>query len=195
MLDGGAPLGLGRLNLVGQGRAGKTALKLVLEGRTFKETASTNGVEQQFMDVTRAAMDVGDGRKWKRAKNCDNFGGMSATQIAAQAAAKKCTFQRFSKGQETKCITELLDKLPDEHQVDSVQESNSTVSTSAFHGLPINRELVEQLANSEAEAVGLRISVWDFGGQEVFYALHHLHLTRFAAYAVLFDMQVCKARV
>ena len=32
--------------------------------------------------------------------------------------------------------------------------------------------------------------MWDFGGQEEFYVLHHLYLTRFAAYAVVFDMRV-----
>jgi hypothetical protein len=60
----------------------------------------------------------------------------------------------------------------------------------------MDRELVIRLAGAETgtSAAGLRLSLWDFGGQEVFYVLHHLYLTRFAAYAVLFNMQVCNLR-
>ena len=57
----------------------------------------------------------------------------------------------------------------------------------------MDRELVlGHLGEGGAEngRAGLRVSLWDFAGQEVFYVLHHLYLTRFAAYAVLFDMQV-----
>ena len=56
----------------------------------------------------------------------------------------------------------------------------------------MDRELILKLARDEAgtESVELRLSLWDFGGQSVFYALHHLYLTRFAAFAVLFNMQV-----
>ena len=35
----------------------------------------------------------------------------------------------------------------------------------------------------------LKLGVWDYGGQEIFYAIHHLFLTRFGVYLVLFDMQ------
>ena len=32
------------------------------------------------------------------------------------------------------------------------------------------------------------MSIWDYGGQEVFYALHHVFLTEFGVYCVVFDM-------
>ena len=57
----------------------------------------------------------------------------------------------------------------------------------------LDRDLVLRLAGADGAAAagaGLRVIVWDFGGQEVFYALHHLYLTSYAAYTVLFDMQV-----
>ena len=56
----------------------------------------------------------------------------------------------------------------------------------------MDRELILKLARDGAgtESVELRLSLWDFGGQSVFYALHHLYLSRFAAFAVLFNMQV-----
>ena len=35
----------------------------------------------------------------------------------------------------------------------------------------------------------LKLGIWDYGGQEIFYAVHHLFLTRFGVYLVLFDMR------
>jgi len=34
----------------------------------------------------------------------------------------------------------------------------------------------------------LALSIWDYGGQEVFYALHHVFLTEYGVYCVVFDM-------
>ena len=34
----------------------------------------------------------------------------------------------------------------------------------------------------------LRLSIWDFGGQRVFYALHHMYLTRYGVYLVCFRL-------
>ena len=34
----------------------------------------------------------------------------------------------------------------------------------------------------------IRISIWDYGGQSVFYTLHHLFLTRFGVYLVVFNL-------
>ena len=128
MKDGGGPLGRGRLNLVGQGRAGKTALARALRNLDFEETKSTAGVEYQLMEVNRA---------------------------------------------------------------DSIQSSNSQEEQKSALDV-MERELILTLARDEAatESVELLLSLWDFGGQSVFYALHHLYLTRHAAFAVLFNMQV-----
>src|SRR6202012_1818750 len=35
----------------------------------------------------------------------------------------------------------------------------------------------------------ISLSIWDLGGQEVFYALHHLFLTKYAVYLCIFDMR------
>ena len=34
----------------------------------------------------------------------------------------------------------------------------------------------------------IRVSIWDYGGQSVFYTLHHLFLTRFGVYLVVFNL-------
>lgn len=35
----------------------------------------------------------------------------------------------------------------------------------------------------------LKFTLWDFGGQDVFYTMHHLFLNRFGVYLVCFNMQ------
>ena len=47
---------------------------------------------------------------------------------------------------------------------------------------------IENLLN-DTENNTLKLGIWDYGGQEIFYAVHHLFLTRFGVYLLLFDMQ------
>ena len=35
----------------------------------------------------------------------------------------------------------------------------------------------------------IRMSIWDYGGQMVFYTLHHLFLTQYGVYLIVFNMQ------
>ena len=202
MLDGGAPLGRGRLNLVGQGRAGKTALARALRNLDFEETKSTAGVEHQLMEVTRAALGVsGGGSVWQSAKGCCDHGAISAEQAAAAMVAKKVVSRansRPSQNDESIQITKLL--LPASEYLGTPSFSRAAVSMQSSDSKRkrksslkvIDRELILKLARDGAgtESVELRLSLWDFGGQSVFYALHHLYLSRFAAFAVLFNMQV-----
>ena len=195
LLDGGAPLSLGRLNLVGQGRAGKTALSRSLQGLCFQDTPSTAGVEHQLMDIDCASLEVvGASCSWRRSASMDCSGAVSAAQVAAQAAAKKLSFCQDAI---TPQLTEM-DKIESAEDKLMTQSAGESASPSADESLvpavlsAADHELVLQLASVDgtSEAVKLRLSLWDFGGQEVFYALHHLYLTRFAAYAVLFNMEV-----
>ena len=75
--DGGCPLGLGLLNIVtiiivGQGNAGKTAFARQLEGLCFQDMANNWGMAQQLLEVTCAALDVGDSNwAWRRGVGCN----------------------------------------------------------------------------------------------------------------------------
>ena len=202
MLDGGAPLSRGRLNLVGQGRAGKTALVRALRNLDFEETKSTAGVEHQLMEVTRAALGVGSGgSEWQPAKGCCDHGAISAVQAAAAMVAEKVRSRASSRPSQNEKSTEItkllvsaseyLGNLSFSRAAESMQISDSQDEQKSVLNV-MDRELILKLARDEAatESVELRLSLWDFGGQSVFYALHHLYLTRFAAFAVLFNMQV-----
>ena len=37
----------------------------------------------------------------------------------------------------------------------------------------------------------MRMSVWDFGGQDTFYCLHHLYMSRSCVYVIMFNMEWC----
>ena len=49
--------------------------------------------------------------------------------------------------------------------------------------------VVQQLSEAIETKSTLRIAIYDYGGQEVFYAMHHLFLRRNAVYVLAFDMQ------
>ena len=42
---------------------------------------------------------------------------------------------------------------------------------------------------TSVDLADVTLSLWDYGGQEVFYALHHLFLTRYGVYIVVFNMK------
>jgi hypothetical protein len=57
-------LNTSRLNIVGEGRAGKTAWLLGVSNQSFKETDSTIGVQQSLLEVNKVDMKAGGGVGW-----------------------------------------------------------------------------------------------------------------------------------
>ena len=60
---------------------------------------------------------------------------------------------------------------------------------------PVNDEEVARLISEAAQfdttadqADAITFSAWDFGGQRVFYALHHAFLSRYGCYVLVFRM-------
>ena len=45
-----------------------------------------------------------------------------------------------------------------------------------------------QLVDPSSSKDSLSFSIWDFGGQAVFYTLHHLFLTEYGCYVLVFDL-------
>lgn len=45
------------------------------------------------------------------------------------------------------------------------------------------------IARAHAEGDTIEMTIWDYGGQRVFYALHHLFLTQYGVYVLVFDMR------
>ena len=55
---GGKPLNTSRLNIVGEGRSGKTAWLRSVSNKTFEDTASTIGVKQSLLEVNKVDMET-----------------------------------------------------------------------------------------------------------------------------------------
>jgi hypothetical protein len=61
--------------------------------------------------------------------------------------------------------------------------------------LKTNREEVIKCMNMQLSELRsgtkepLRISLWDYGGQEKFYVMHHMYLSRFCVYLLVFSMK------
>jgi hypothetical protein len=58
MRRGGKPLNTSRLNIVGEGRAGKTAWLRAVSNKAFEDTPSTIGVKQSLLEVTKVHMET-----------------------------------------------------------------------------------------------------------------------------------------
>ena len=64
-LSGRKPMNTSRLNIVGEGRAGKTAFLGACRGKPFSATDSTIGVEQILLEVNRVDLESNDrGGMW-----------------------------------------------------------------------------------------------------------------------------------
>ena len=67
MRAGGKALNTSRLNIVGEGRAGKTAWLRAVSNLPYIQTDSTIGVQQTLLEVNKTDMKVdGDGRSWAK---------------------------------------------------------------------------------------------------------------------------------
>jgi ubiquitin/GTPase SAR1 family protein len=85
--SGSTKLGFGKVNVVGQGRAGKSALVNSLAGKKFEETASTIGVEQCLLQLGKVTLTMGNGHKWKIAEGNGMVGAAEAkARLAVQIA-------------------------------------------------------------------------------------------------------------
>ena len=280
MREGGIQSNISRINLVGQGRAGKTAFANALAGIPFKQTDSTVGVTLNMMEVAKTDMlSEGVGGAWNGV--CSSQSEQSAeaarTRVAAQKLAAKASKEPPAPTKREDNMLNYLRRLEpsssvhaeivdssvsgDEHPASLVRNENQQKNEApldgggsiqvdhhanmvteadismksapvdtikSFEGVcsedfdeskhisaksgkgpvqvpvegpagprqsvreeamsKIDKELVLSIAQGGAEQA-LRLSLWDFAGQDVFYSLHHLYLTRYGVYLVMFNME------
>ena len=53
----------------------------------------------------------------------------------------------------------------------------------------MDQDVLLAYINDENATECLRLSCWDFGGQDSFYGLHHLYIGRQSVYALMFNME------
>jgi GTPase SAR1 family protein len=230
--EGAGPLNSCRLCLVGQGRAGKTALANALIDREFKPTDSTIGVSQRFLEVDKVDLTAGesDSCQWKMLGEDKRFIMSRDQALALQAAKIKLKEANISVPEEKQGIENIADLLTGEELETASPEGDRDVSArdtintldckTSFAGHSSAAFAAEQVFQSESKdktpqkkdayfskekiikdmnmelsylragrKEPLRISLWDYGGQDKFIGMHHLYLSRYCVYLLVFNMK------
>ncbi len=227
----GRPFRFSRVCIVGEGRAGKTALANALCNRPFVETSSTIGVSSDSMEVSNASIEassvnlmwkvlpsndiVGLAQQqmnWETAQRLAGSGGIGEGSIHDIYTIRMSSYFAPHLVASDPAITHSMEYSHDnvlgnrssENPVDDLGISASAPAICAAHDpsdvvvatramrlstrapvIETDHKLILQL---QGQSEPLRISLMDFGGQEAFYSLHHLYVTRESVYLVVFNM-------
>lgn len=185
----------GKLMLVGQGGSGKTSTVRSFVGvEPVSEHLSTLGGElTQATTLDWSKVDAGDDLKIAihrvAASRLQDSGSSPTLRLSLTRGAKnKIQKVRHSL---KKYVSKLRVASEDESKPSAVQSKQETPETSTFQSEPETiMEFDEKLVIQEQSGSRpLTITFWDFGGQKVFYSLHHIFLTRYGIYMVVFDMR------
>jgi GTPase SAR1 family protein len=198
-----------KIMLVGQGRAGKTALARSMIGEPFKETPSTIGGELFEREIREGSVKGGKLAEHKRpekelewmiAKNGMKYQKqkqhvMKAKQETTQSSNEKNNSKLASSSEKNTLKEHRLDEQ-DEHPLDNDNSTRNDKKEKErkIKTKDINREalykLITENVNTGNNLSKLTISLCDFGGQDVFNALHAFFMTRCGVYMLVFDMEL-----
>ena len=244
---GGCPLNLSRCQLVGQGRAGKTALARAFCGLEYVQTASTIGVNCSMLEVEKTTVNAHAGGNWtavtdgsrimtaEDAVACSAADLLQANQLQAHqlqanqlqtnqqppdaklpsdAAAAAAPIEGTSMVQLLAAAVDVEPGAPTEAAktghlraaADDVKSGTSAAkkpTTATTARVSVDQEAVK---GAVIQKMGmtlnggpsgphrdgfspLRLFLWDCAGQENFYVLLHLYMSRYCVYPIIFNME------
>jgi len=166
----------GKVLLVGEGISGKTSSVRSICGKPpVREHISTIGADVQLLYT----------RNWKQVKEGNELA-EGATRGAllrvknspAQQATWRLSREKQFLKKSISTITKSVKRLSNKREPEATRQDEVVVQ--------IDETLVALDESSGTDSLSL--TFWDFGGQRVFYAMHHLFLTRYGVYLVVFDM-------
>lgn len=194
-----------KLMVIGEGKAGKTATVRSLLNKTFdEEWKSTVGVELSRSTTGKINAWTPDAQKERftvsllstlalshfrnasppKALTKDKHG---TVQSRASASPSPTTSAGPTKGsamkrKEQQGESEMGKKKRGTEGEGSVEEE----VTLAYE----EKLFVDAQSNVDA----IKMTIWDYGGQAVFYTLHHLFLSKFGVYLLVFDLRKLSKR-
>lgn len=200
-VDESLPWRRGRLVLLDQGRAGKTSTVRSLVGKPFDEAQiSTLGVETSSCEIHRS-----DAVNWHETEGHSSETEGLLKQLLHRpdrpaepppaapaehgedlAAAKAAGTVEHTKAEGSGKQKDPTKRLEE----DGPRVTRKTSSVALAGRLPIEEVAtrLEQQMTSHSSGQAITFSTWDFGGQSVFHNLHHLFLSRYSVYLVVFKM-------
>jgi GTPase SAR1 family protein len=235
----GRPFAFTQLCLVGEGRAGKTALARSLCGRPFVQTDSTIGVGLEHMEVDRVDVRVdssagkwnvmqpdkqlesfveeqmawetagvlsGDRGDGDNGSLTDLFSSLEVDFAEASASSSTPQFQHSNastslaaatgnaavasvSSSPVAAVAQPLGGIAPDSPFTAPRSTSGGSSMAAAAVTPVRRLNKQMVLDRSKGKQPLRVNLLDFSGQEVFYSLHHLYLTRYCLYLVVFSME------
>lgn len=189
------PFGRSKLLVVGKGRAGKTSLVKALMHGVFKaKEESTKGVKLTRIDVSN----------WKQTSssymvehmqylfsNADEPRGKKGKPIVQLQSSKK-----KGKDEQGAVKTPGGKQLISQAPLETVRADHDTGSKPSDKREPYElavpmqdiKEYGRSLIAHKKDQQSLKFTIWDFGGQLVFYTLHHVFLTEYGCYILVFNL-------
>lgn len=197
-----SPFGRSKLMVVGEGRAGKTStIKALMDKKFSISEKSTQGIEVVRIDVTDAWEMAKHGhllehlRHSLRRGQTNQFQDLVSKSIAAVRTMKKSPSKLSSDGRNVKSVRGNHKSGRRSDNIKSALEEESCASETRFKK-PSVRLSKEEVKNYGEALIPLKekgsfigFTVWDFGGQLVFYTLHHMFLTQYGCYLIVFSMK------
>jgi len=211
--QGTKPWGRSKIMIVGDGRAGKTALANSIMGEEFRHTESTIGISQMTCDVKHAEVGAGSWEEYVKPSN-----ELEAALAKIVAARRKgdtddeATDSQIVTGDESAVENGDASKAQptvsgaaqqsgtSNHEgarkssaggrnTDSTEEEGDDDATAKAAVLVIDDALVMKYLANLSDTTKFVISLFDYGGQTVFNVIHHLFLTRYGVYTLVFNME------
>lgn len=195
-----APYGRSKLMVVGEGRAGKTStIKSLMRSGFNPEEESTRGANVQTITVENweeddSAVDlsthVANVVDLKRKIGSENKGDIKDKQSDDEPLHKDNPMPQKGKKKTESEPTRTNKGHPITTQGNKNDDHNEKVRPLPTIGKEEMKILGEaMLRRKKDDDTGIRLTIWDYGGQEVFYALHHLFLTDYGVYMLAFNMK------
>lgn len=173
-----------KIMVVGQGRAGKTATVRSLLGKPFDPKLDSTVGASISQSNTKSG-----GKNWQDTKDEKiDF----TTDTAARLAALKLARKRNEDANQLENFS-IEDTIKYYENKQKEEEHRATVQSrdgAVFDDEEITKRFnVQLVTNKKSGLDDINFTIWDYGGQTVFYTLHHLFLTRYGIYMLAFDMR------
>ena len=185
--DQKAPWRSAKLMIIGNGKAGKTATVRSLLGKPFNSNwESTVGV-----DLTRTKTKTyrtGWTEGLDRASNAEEMAArVAVTKLCAEEKSKECSTEK-SDNEKSKAQQSKKMKMSPRSQVEKSTLAIPDIKDALDPEPGIHQYTETLLVQAKKERKCLKFSIWDYGGQEVFYTMHHLFLTQYGVYVLVFSL-------
>jgi GTPase SAR1 family protein len=185
------PWNRSKIMLVGQGGAGKTALANKMMGKDFEDDSkSTIGAKKFERKLTSGKM-----RKGEKGAILEEYvsSPKELESFMAMAASRRMGMFNLDR---IMGMFNIENSDNGDHSSPRNAEGESTGSSipialnvSDVDTATFNKCLSENIARKD-QGSELIISLYDFGGQDIFNVLHHFFMSKFGVYIVVFDMEL-----